>query len=155
MATTYSTNLKLALPANGEQANIWGTTVNNNLGTLLEQAITGIQTISMTNINYVLTNLNGVSDEARNAVLIATGALSSNYNLLVPNGQTKLYIVVNNTTGGQDIGVQTWSGSGVTGTGTIATVPNGASIMIYCTGSNCYTIAPYTAYTAVPIAFEA
>jgi len=154
MATTYSTNLKLALPANGEQANVWGTTVNNNLGTLLEQAITGIQNITMTNVNYVLSNLNGVSDEARNAVLIATGTLSSNYNLLVPNGQSKLYVVVNNTTGGQDIGVQTWSGSGVTGVGTIATVPNGASIMIYCTGSNCYSIAPYTAYTAVPIAFE-
>lgn len=154
MTTTYSTNLKLALPGNGEQSGVWGTTMNNNLGTLLEQAIAGIQNITMTNINYVLTNLNGVSDEARNAVIIATGSLSGSYNILVPNGQTKLYVVVNNTTGGQDIGVQTWSGSGVTGTGTIATVPNGASLMIYCTGSNCYSVAPYTAYTAIPIAFE-
>jgi hypothetical protein len=153
MSTTYSTNLKLALPGNGEQSGVWGTTMNTNLGTLLEQAITGIQSITMTNINYVLSNLNGVSDEARNAVLIVSGALSASYNLLVPNGQTKLYVVVNNTTGGQDIGVQTWSGSGVTGTGTIATIPNGASLVVYCTGSNCYSVAPYTAYTAVPIAF--
>lgn len=154
MTTTYSTNLKLALPGNGEQSGIWGTTMNSNLGTLLEQAITGIQNITMTNVNYVLTNLNGVSDEARNAALIVSGALSGSYNILVPNGQTKIYIIVNNTTGGQDIGVQTWSGSGVTGTGTIATVPNGASITVYCTGSNCYALAPYTAYTAIPIAFE-
>lgn len=152
MATTYSTNLKLALPANGEQSNVWGTTTNNNLGTLLEQAITGIQSITMTNANYLLTNLNGVSDEARNAVIIASGTLSSSYNILVPNNQTKLYVIVNNTT--QDIGVQTWSGSGLSGTGLIATIPQGSSVMIYCTGSNCYTIAPYTAYTALPIAFE-
>lgn len=154
MTTTYSTNLKLALPGNGEQTGVWGTTMNTNLGTLLEQAIAGIQTITMSNVNYVLSNLNGVTDEARNAALIVTGSLSASYNLLVPNGQTKLYVIVNNTSGGQDIGVQTWSGSGVTGTGTIATIPNGSSIMVYCTGSNCYTIAPYTAYTAVPIAFQ-
>lgn len=154
MATTFSTNLKLALIGNGEQANVWGTTTNTNLGTLLEQAIAGIQNITISTTNYVLSNLNGASDEARNAVLVVTGSPAGVHNLLVPNGQTKIYVVVNNTSGGYDIGVQTWSGSGLTGTGSIATIPNGSSILIYCTGSNCYTIAPYTAYTAVPITFQ-
>ena len=154
MATTYSTNLKLALIGNGEQANVWGTTTNTNLGTLLEQAIAGLQNITLSTTNYVLSNLNGVSDEARNAVLVVTGTPGGIKQILVPNGQTKTYIVVNNTTGGFDIGLQTWSGSGLTGTGSIATIPNGASILIYCTGSNCYSVAPYTSYTAIPVIFQ-
>ena len=154
MATTYSTNLKLALIGNGEQANVWGTTTNTNLGTLLEQAIAGVQNITLSTTNYVLSNLNGVSDEARNAVLVVTGTPGGIKQILVPNGQTKTYIVVNNTTGGFDIGLQTWSGSGLTGTGSIATIPNGASILIYCTGSNCYSVAPYTSYTAIPVIFQ-
>ena len=39
--TTYSSSLKLTLIGNGEQAGTWGTTTNTNLGTLLEQAISG------------------------------------------------------------------------------------------------------------------
>ena len=136
MATTFSTNLKLALIGNGEQANVWGTTTNTNLGTLLEQAIAGIQSITLSTTNYVLSNLNGTSDEARNAVLLVTGSPGGVHNLLVPNGQTKTYVVVNNTSGGYNVNVQTWTGSGLTGTGNIAVIQPGASILIYCTGSN-------------------
>ncbi len=70
---TYSTSLKLTLLANGEGAGTWGQTTNTNLGTLLEQAITGVQSIVMTDANYTLSNLNGASDEARNAILVVTG----------------------------------------------------------------------------------
>jgi hypothetical protein len=166
MASTYSPNLKLELIGNGDQSGTWGTTTNNNLGTLLEQAIAGVQSISIpTGGNYVLTNLNGVSDEARNAVLLVPSAVTLNSTpavtnpaantILVPSGQTKTYIVVNNSTGGQSVNVQTY-GSGVGPTalgnsGNIAVVPNGASILIYCTGSDCFTVAPFTAYTAEPI----
>jgi hypothetical protein len=154
MASTFSTNLKLELIGNGDQPGTWGTTTNTNLGTLIEQAIAGVQNITIATANYVLTNLNGISDEARNAVLVVSGTPGAVRNILVPNGQTKLYVVTNNTTGGFDLGVQTWSGSGLTGTGAIATVPPGASIYLYCTGANCYSIAPYTSITATPIAFE-
>ena len=154
MASTYSTNLKLELIGNGDQSGTWGTTTNTNLGTLLEQAIAGIENITISTANYLLSNLNGLSDESRNAVLVVTGSPGAVHNLLVPLSQTKTYIVVNNTTGGFDIGVQTWSGSGTTGIGAIATIPSGASIQIYCTGSNCYAIAPYTSITAVPVEFE-
>lgn len=153
MASSYSPNLKFELPANGDQSGTWGTTVNNNTGTLIEQAIVGIQNITLSTANYVLSNLNGVSDEARNAVLTVSGTPGASRNLLVPNGQTKIYIVVNNTTGGFNVGVQTWSGSGLTGTGAVATVPPGASIQVYCTGTNCYAIAPFTSITAVPVVF--
>lgn len=154
MASTFSTNLKLELIGNGDQPGTWGTTTNTNLGTLIEQAIAGVRDITMSTANYLLTNLNGLSDEARNAVIIVAGSPGAVRNILVPSGQTKTYIIVNNTSGGFDIGVQTWSGSGLTGVGSIATIPSGASIQIYCTGSNCYAIAPYTSITAVPVEFE-
>lgn len=151
MASTYSPSLKLELIGNADQSGTWGTTTNNNLGTLLEQAIAGVQTITITTANKLLTNLNGVSDEARNAVLIVNGTPGAVRTLLVPNGQTKTYVIVNNTSGGFNLNVQTWSGSGLTGSGNAAVIPSGASILIYCTGSDCYTVAPFTAYTAVPI----
>ena len=47
MPSTYSANLRLELIASGEQGNTWGNTTNNNLGSLLEQAITGITEIKI------------------------------------------------------------------------------------------------------------
>jgi hypothetical protein len=162
--SSYSTNLKLELIPNGQQAGQWGDTTNNNLGTLLEQAIAGVINITMPAGNYVLSNLNGVTDEARNSVLVVTGTPGAARTILVPSGQTKTYIVVNNTSGGYAINVQTYaSGSGLTaiGAGNIASIPSGASIVVYCTGNNtigglagCYTVAPYTAYTAVPTVIQ-
>ena len=71
MASTYSTSLRIQLIATGDQPGIWGTTTNTNLGTLIEQAITGYQAISVAGLStYTLSNLNGVSDEARNLSLI-------------------------------------------------------------------------------------
>lgn len=154
MASTFSPNLKLTLIGNGDQSGTWGDTTNYNLGTLIEQAIAGIRNIPISTLDYVLTNFNGTTDDARHAVLNITGAITANRTILVPNGQTKTYVVVNNTTGGFNVNVQTWTGAGLSGTGNIAIIPSGASILIYCTGSNCFTVAPYTAYTATPITFQ-
>jgi len=98
MTTTYSPSLKLALIGTGDQSGTWGQTTNTNLGTLLEQAITGVNAISLQGISsYTLTNYNGTSDDARNAVLIFTGTPSSAPTITAP-AQNKLYAIVNNTT---------------------------------------------------------
>jgi hypothetical protein len=128
MASTYSTSLKLTLIGDGDQAGIWGQTTNNNLGTLLEQAITGVQAITMADANYTLTNFNGVVNEARNAVLVVGGANNAVRDLIPPLVE-KLYTVVNNTTGGYAIRV-----IGATGTG--VTIPNGTACLVYCDGTN-------------------
>ena len=73
MASTYSTSLKLELIGTGDQSGSWGNTTNNNLGTLLEQAIVGQSTIVMANADYTLSNIDGTTDEARNAAIIITG----------------------------------------------------------------------------------
>jgi hypothetical protein len=112
----------------GDQAGLWGQTTNTNLGTLLEQAITGVQSITMLDANYTLTNFNGVANEARNAVLVVTGTNNAIRDL-IPPVQEKLYTIVNNTTGGFAIRVIGGSGTGVN-------IPNGATCLVYCDGTN-------------------
>jgi len=98
MTTQYSPSLKLALIGTGDQSGTWGQTTNTNLGTLLEQAITGIAAISLQGISsYTLTNYNGTSDDARNMCLIFTGTPSGAPTITAP-AQNKLYVIVNNTT---------------------------------------------------------
>ena len=130
--TTFSTALKLELPGDGQQSGTWGQTTNKNLGTLLEQAITGVQAISMADANYTLSNLNGVSDESRNAILVVSGANSAIRDIIAPL-VNKIYFVTNNTTGGFAIRIRGGSGNSVT-------IPNGQTVPVYCDSVNFYTL---------------
>ena len=112
----------------GDQTGLWGQTTNTNLGTLVEQAITGVVSITMSDANYTLTSFNGITDEARNAVLVVTGTNNAVRDLIPPVVE-KLYTVVNNTTGGFAIRVIGGSGTGVT-------IPNGITTLVYCNGTN-------------------
>jgi len=130
MASTFSPSLRLELIGDGDQSGIWGQTTNNNLGGLLEQAISGVVTITMLDANYTMSSFNGVVDEARNQVLVLTGTLSTQRNLVAPLVE-KTYTVKNSTTGG--FGVQI---IGSSGTGVI--IPNGTTASVYCDGTNFY-----------------
>ena len=136
MASTYSTSLRLELIGNGDQSGTWGTTTNTNLGTLIEQAITGVQNIVMTDADYTMSNYNGVSDEARNAVLVVTGSFSANRNLIAP-AVNKTYVIYNNTSGGYTLTIKTASGTGIA-------IPNGATQIVYCNSTNFFLAASQT-----------
>lgn len=129
MPSTYSTSLKIELIANGEQSGTWGQTTNNNLGTLIEQAITGVGQLTLTDGDYTLTNYNGLPDESRNAVLVFSGSLSSPANVIAPAVQ-KTYIITNNS--GANVTIKTASGNGVT-------ILNGLNSLVYCDGTDFYT----------------
>ena len=123
MSSTYSTNLAIELIGSGEQAGTWGTTTNTNLGTLIEQAISGIVTQAITDgADTVITIPNGATGVARNMVIECTGALTGARNLIVPANK-KLYFIYNNTTGSQAVTVKV---SGQTG----VSVPNGAKVIL-------------------------
>ena len=130
MASTYSPSLRLELIGDGDQSGIWGQTTNNNLGALIEQAISGVMTITMADANYTMSNYNGVVDEARNQVLVLAGALTATRNLIAPLVE-KTYLVKNSTTGGQSVQIIGSSGLGVT-------IPNGITTYVYCDGTNFY-----------------
>ena len=131
MASTYSP-LKIELIGTGEQAGTWGTTTNTNLGTALEEAITGRATATFpTDANYTLPYTDSNASQVfRNLVLNVTssGNLSATRDLIVPPIE-KQYFVENNTSGGQSIRVKTAAGTGVT-------IPNGRVVNVYCDGTN-------------------
>jgi hypothetical protein len=133
MPSTYSTSLGLELIGNGEQAGTWGTTTNNNLGTLLEQAIAGVEPITLTGGDYTLTDYNGLPDQARNAVLVFGGLLAAPCNVIAPAVE-KTYIVRNfsNAT----VTVKTSGGNGVA-------IANAASEVIFCDGTNFYSATQF------------
>lgn len=128
MATSYSSLLRLELPGNGDQSGVWGATTNNNLGTLLDQAIAGTASITMLDADYTLSAYNGVTDEARQMILNVSGTLTANRNIICP-ATSKLYVIKNNTTGGFSVTLKTASGTGVT-------VTNGNTTIAYCDNTN-------------------
>lgn len=130
MASTYSTSLKIQKMGNGENSGTWGSITNTNWD-LIEQAVAGVQTITMSNANYTLTNLNGVSDEARNMVLVVGGTNSAIYQIVAPLAP-KFYVVSNQTSGGYAITIGGASGS-------LVTIPNGTTAQVYCDGTSFYS----------------
>jgi hypothetical protein len=145
MPSTYSPNLRIELIASGEQANTWGLTTNNNLGALIEQAISGETSIVMADANVTLTALDGAVDQSRSMILNITGTNTAIRNIIAP-AVNKLYVVANNTGGGFAIGIQTASG-------TTTLIPSGGSAVLWCDGTNfnySVTAAPQIQLAADP-----
>jgi hypothetical protein len=125
MASTYSSSLRIQLIETGTENEAWGQPLDNNLGTVIEQAIVGSNTISLTNLtSYTLTAANASPDQARNAVLVFDGALSADCNVIAPSVK-KVYVVSNKTSGGYLVNIKTSSGNAVS-------VINGTNQLVYC-----------------------
>jgi hypothetical protein len=125
MPSTYSPNLALELIGTGDQAGTWGNTTNTNLGTLIEQAISGYEVQSLTSgTTLTLTIPNGASGVARNMYLEFTGNGST---VIVPSNK-KLYFVYNNCTSG----TITMKVAGQTG----VTVANGQKQILVSNGTD-------------------
>ena len=110
MASTYS-NLKIELIGTGDQSGTWGTTTNTNLGTAIEEAITGTADVafSSADVTLTLTNTN-TSQTARNLRLNLTGTSGGARNLIVPAIE-KQYIINNGLA--DDVTVKNSTGTGV------------------------------------------
>lgn len=131
MSTTYSTSLRLALMGTGDQSGTWGNTTNTNLGTLLEQSISGVRPISLTGLTtYTLQAYNGTLDDARSMVLVFTGSPSATVTIVAPL-VNKIYIIVNLC--GQTINMTATGGS------TSLAIPYsspGLTAQCYCDAAN-------------------
>lgn len=137
MSSTYSTNLALELIGTGDQAGNWGSTTNTNLGTLIEQAISGYVTQAVvTGTDTTITIPNGASGVARNMFIELTGTGGASTNLIVPTNK-KLYFIYNNTSSGQ----VTVKVTGLTG----VSVPNGAKMLLVCNGTDVVNATNYMA----------
>lgn len=135
MSSTYSTNLQLELIGTGDQAGNWGATNNLNLGTLLEQAISGYVTQAVsTGTDTTLTMSQGASATTRNMFIELTGTGGASTNLVVPSNK-KLYFIYNNTSSGQ----VTVKVSGQTG----ISVANGAKVILVSNGTDIINATSY------------
>lgn len=128
MASTFSPQLRIELIGAGEQAGAWNNTTNTNLGTLIEQAISGVAAVTVSSASYTLTTANGATDEARSMVLNVTGTPGAAFNVICPTS-SKVYIAKNGTTGGFAMTLKTSTGTGIT-------IPNGRTMLLYCDGTN-------------------
>lgn len=144
MATSYTTLLGLALPVTGELDGTWGDTVNNAITSLLDTAIAGTTTLS-TDADVTLTTTTGASNQARQAILLCSGARTVLRTITAP-AQSKIYVVINNTSGGYGVKLV---GAGPT---TGVTVANGKTAVLVWNGSDFVEVAPATATTATNLA---
>ena len=141
MTTAYSSLLGLALPVQGELSGTWGDMVDNGITQYLDIAVAGTQsitgdsnvTLSLTNGTSSATNLaqvgSGTTGSAQYAIISCTGARTALRTITVP-AQSKIYTVINATTGGFSIKVV---GAGPT---TGVTIIPGESAQIAWNGSD-------------------
>ena len=97
MASTYTSNLGVEKIGAGEQAGTWGTTTNNNLD-ILDRAINGVGSITLSGTTHTLTTSDGTLSEGGNKVLVLGGSPSGTNTITIsPNDQDKMFFVHNST----------------------------------------------------------
>jgi hypothetical protein len=115
MTTQYTPILKLALPVEGELSGTWGDVVNDNITSMIEQAVAGRAVInSWTANSHTLTTADGLTAESRCAMLEFTDsgtALTDNGIVVCPT-LSKIYIAKNNTGSSRAITLKTAAGTG-------------------------------------------
>jgi hypothetical protein len=125
MASTYSA-LKIELIGTGDQSGTWGTTTNTNLGTAIEEAITGSADVSFSSADVTLTLTNtNTAQTARNLRLNLIGTSGGARNLTVPNIE-KYYIIANNLA--DTVTVKN-------STGATYGIPTGTTAQVFSTGT--------------------
>ena len=118
----------LTLPVNGTLAGTWGDVINNEISSLIDSAIAGTTTLS-TDADVTLTTTVSAANQAREAILLCTGARTVLRTITAP-AQSKTYIIINATTGGFSVKLV---GAGPT---TGVTVLNGTQVIVAWNGSD-------------------
>jgi len=140
MASTYS-ELKFELITTGEQAGTWGITTDTNIGTAIQEAITGSADVaysSAADVTVTLTDTNA-TQTARNLRLNLTesgAGIGYTGNLVLGSGCQieKLYIINNGTTATKTV-------KNTTGTG--IAVPAGKTMFVFNNGTNVVDATTY------------
>lgn len=126
MPSTFTTNLGLEKPANGEQAGAWGQTVNTT-SNILDRAINGSLSLSLSGTSSTLTTSQGAASNGQYKVLELTGSPSGTHTITIDPATAQTLYLVNNTTAQSVIFTQ--------GSGGNVTIVAGASAIIYSSGA--------------------
>jgi hypothetical protein len=143
--STYSPSLRIELITNGTQAGVWGTTTNDNLAYILDTAIAGYQTVSVTSASQALTHTSGPTATAANnqsvyAMLRFTvqSPFAAAFAVYAPPA-SKMYIIWNNSGYAMTIYNSTVIGN-TTAAGAGIVVANGNKVLVWSDGTNFYEV---------------
>ena len=126
MASSYTANIGIEKPASGEQAGTWGTTTNNNFD-IIDRAINGVLSLSLTGTTTTLTTTDGSLSDGGHKVLLLGGSPSGTNTITIsPNDQDKVYLVKNSS--GQ-------TATFTQGSGGNASVLNGETAWVFSDGA--------------------
>ncbi len=134
MPSSYNNALRLEMIGTGEQAGIWGETTNNNLGTLLVDAVAGYTSVSITSSSQALTAIDGLEDQSRNAMIALTTTTTANFAVYIP-ASSKSYIFYNASSYVATIYNSTVTGN-TTAAGTGVAIPAGKVMAVWSEGTN-------------------
>ena len=143
MASTYTTRLRLEKQGDGENPNSWGLRLNQNVIDLVDQAVGGYAVVSVSSVEVTLTEVDGATDQSRNASLEFAGTLTADVTVLVPEVE-KLYFIRENTTGSFGVKLKT-------NTGSVISLQQSTNILVACDGSELYKLEVPTSVSAFTI----
>ncbi len=132
--STYSPSLRIELINTGDQAGTWGNTTNTNMGTLIESAIAGYVSVSITSANQALTALNGAADQSRNMTIALTTTTGANFSVYAPPAE-KTYVIYNASLYTATIYNSTVLGN-TTAAGAGVSIPAGKTMTVWSDGTN-------------------
>lgn len=124
MVSTPTTRNRLELIGTGDKTNTWGSSLNSNVFTMVDEAMDGVALITVSG-NVTLTSTNYTSDQARMRQLWLSGA--GGFTVTIP-GVEKWYLVRNACSA-----AVTFSAGGAT-----ASVPASQSRIIFTNGTDVY-----------------
>ena len=97
MPSTFTTNLGIEKPADGEQDGIWGEIVNEN-SDILDRAVNGVLSLSLSGTASTLTTSDGILSNGQYKLLLLTGTPSGTHTITIaPNDSQKIYYARNTT----------------------------------------------------------
>jgi len=101
-ADTFSSTLGILRMATGNDNNLWGDNFNNQIGAILERAIAGVATTTVTggtlDLSSAGSNPPNAASQMVDHVQIFTGTLTSDQTVIVP-AVVKSWLVINRTSG--------------------------------------------------------
>ena len=152
MTVNRTTLLDLPLPVTGTETTTWGDITNNGLTEYLDIAIAGSLSLSSdADVDLATTEGNAsgtnvTSTTAQYMILNCSGSRTVTRNINAPK-QSKLYVVINATTGGQSVVLR----GGPTTPTTGVTIANGTTVLCAWNGSDFVSVGVATSL-ATPLA---
>lgn len=125
MPSSYTSNLGIELPSDGELDGVWGNVVNDNMS-ILDRAINGSVSLTLSGTASTLTTTDGSLSDGQYKLITLSGSPSGTHTITIaPNDAQKIYFVRNTTA--QSVVFTQGSGGDVT-------LASGDSGIIYSNG---------------------